>query len=368
MAVAREVELAAMRHAIALSAAARGTTNPNPAVGAVVLDVADRVVGEGVTQAIGGDHAEVVALRGAGAAAAGGTIVVTLEPCRHTGRTQRCTDVIQAAGIRRVVFAMRDPHREAAGGGDLLRANGVEVEAGVLPREAASVLGPWTTAVARGRPHVTWKYAATLDGKTAALDGTSQWISGPDARRDAHRERLAADAVIVGIGTVLADDPQLTVRDWPARRQPLRVVVDSNARTPDTARILDPAARTLVVVAEDAAPDRVAALAAAGADITVAGRSDGGLDPHGVLAALAERDVLLAFLEGGATLATSFARADLVDRVVGYHAPMLLGAGRSFVGDLGITSLGAARCLVVDEVTRIGGDVRIVARISAGSE
>lgn len=366
--MATEAERAAMRHAIAISTEALGTTNPNPCVGAVVLDARGDAVSEGVTQPVGGDHAEVCALRQAGEAARGGTIVVTLEPCRHTGRTQRCTEVIRAAGIDRVVYGLADPHAVAAGGGAELGESGIDIEPGVLADEAAAVLGRWATAVARHRPHLTWKYASTLDGRTAATDGTSQWITGEAARRDVHRERYLADAVIVGIGTVLADDPHLTVRDWPATRQPLRVIVDSNARTPVTARVVDDAAKTLIVVATDAPADRIAALSAAGAIVAPVPRRGAHVDPAAVADALCRHHVAIALLEGGATLATSFVRAGLVDRVVGYHAAALLGGGRPLIGDIGVSTLAAATRLAVDDVRSVGDDVRIEARILAGGE
>jgi diaminohydroxyphosphoribosylaminopyrimidine deaminase/5-amino-6-(5-phosphoribosylamino)uracil reductase len=365
--MASDAEQAAMRRAIELSRAALGTTNPNPAVGAVVLDTTGQQVGEGVTQPVGGDHAEVVALRNAGTAAAGGTLVVTLEPCGHVGRTRPCTDVVTAAGISRVVFAVADPHDLAAGGADRLRATNVDVEAGVLADDAATVLGPWVTAMARKRPFVTWKYAATLDGRTAAADGSSRWITGADARRDVHRERLLADAVVVGIGTVLADDPQLTVRDCPAPRQPLRVVVDTDARTPLGAKVLDRAAHTAIAVADNADDRRIGALRDAGADVIRLPRAHGGTDLSALLSALLQREAVLAFVEGGATLATSFVKAGLVDRVLGYQAPMLLGCGTPLLGDVGATTLTAATRLAVDEVGTIGDDIRIVARITGGA-
>jgi diaminohydroxyphosphoribosylaminopyrimidine deaminase/5-amino-6-(5-phosphoribosylamino)uracil reductase len=364
--MASDIERAAMRRAIALSIDALGTTNPNPCVGAVVLDATGHTVGEGVTQPVGGDHAEVCAVREAGEAARGATIVVTLEPCRHPGRTQRCTEVIRGAGVSRVVYALADPHRIAAGGAAELRDIGIDVEADVLAGEAAAVLGRWTTAMARQRPHLTWKYAATLDGRTAAADGSSQWITGPVARRDVHRERYLADAVIVGVGTVLADDPQLTARDWPATRQPLRVIVDSDARTPTAARVLDSAAPTLLVVASDAPEDRVEALTVAGATVVRVPRADGHADPSAVIAALCGHHVAIALLEGGATVATAFLRAGLVDRVVGYHAPTLLGSGRPLVEDLGVSTLAAATKLVVDDVRPVGDDIRVEARVCAG--
>lgn len=356
-------EVEAMRRAIALAAAVVGHTNPNPAVGAVVLDGSGQRVGEGATQPVGGSHAEVEALTAAGPAARGGTLVVTLEPCRHVGRTPACTDAIVAAGVRRVVYAVADPHDRAAGGDEVLQQAGVEVEAGLLASEAAVDLEPWLVAVRRRRPHLTWKYAATLDGRTAAADGTSRWITGSDARVDVHRLRSRCDAVVVGIGTVLADDTALTVRDWPTRRQPLRVVVDGKARTPLSARILDDAAPTLVVVGTDADDGRVQRLRATGAEVIAVARKDGFLDLNALLAQLHEREALQLLLEGGATLAGSFVRQRLVDRVVGYYAPALLGAGPPVLGDAGVTTLTAAMRLQLHDVRRVGDDVRVEATV-----
>lgn len=364
--MATPAELAAMRRALQLAGDVVGTTNPNPPVGAVVLDGEGAVAGEGATAPVGGPHAEAAALRAAGGRAAGGTLVVTLEPCRHTGRTGPCTDLILAAGIGRVVYAVIDPHPEAAGGGAALRDAGVDVEAGVLADEAAPDLEPWLVAVRRRRPHVTWKYAATLDGRTAAADGTSRWITGAPARADVHRERARADAVIVGIGTVLADDTRLTVRDRSVGRQPLRVVVDGQARTPPSARILDAAAATLVAVGEAADDRRVQALADAGADVLRLPRRQGRVDLTGLLAALYQREVLIVLVEGGATLAASFVRDRLVDRVVGYHAPALLGAGPPVLADAGVATLADAPRLTLRDVTTLGCDVRIVTSVDPG--
>ena len=356
-------EITAMVRAIALAAEAVGQTNPNPAVGAVVLEAGGRVIGEGATQPVGGPHAEIEALAAAGTGARGATLVVTLEPCRHAGRTAACTDAILAAGVRRVVYALADPNDAAAGGAEVLRGVGVDVEAGVLADEAAVDLGPWLVAVRRRRPHLTWKYAATLDGRTAAADGTSRWITGAEARRDVHRLRARCDAVVVGIGTVLADDTALTVRDWPTQRQPLRVVVDGKARTPLSARILDDAAPTLVAVGRDADGDRIKNLRAAGAEVVELPRHNGRLDLHALLAELYEREALLLLLEGGATLAGSFVRQRLVDRVVGYHAPALLGAGPPVLADAGVTTLAAALRLRLDDVRQLGEDVRVEATV-----
>jgi diaminohydroxyphosphoribosylaminopyrimidine deaminase/5-amino-6-(5-phosphoribosylamino)uracil reductase len=361
--MASPAEQSAMRRAIALGSAVLGTTNPNPAVGAVVLDSAGRILAEGATAPAGGSHAEVAALDAAGSATTGATLVVSLEPCRHRGRTDPCTDAIIAAGISRVVFAVGDPSAEAAGGAEVLRTAGIDVEPDALAAEAARDLGPWLTAVGRRRPHVTWKYAATLDGRTAAADGTSRWITGAEARVDVHRERAMVDAIVVGIGTVLADDTRLTVRDWPTERQPLRVVVDGAARTPPSARILDTTADTLVAVGEDAEETRLMALVEAGAEVVRLPRREGRIDLGALLAALYEREALLLLVEGGMTLAASFVRDRLVDRVVGYHAPMLLGAGPPVLGDVGIGTLAAASRLRVESVTPVGEDVRIVATL-----
>jgi diaminohydroxyphosphoribosylaminopyrimidine deaminase/5-amino-6-(5-phosphoribosylamino)uracil reductase len=364
--MAADGELTAMRRAIELAGSALGVSNPNPAVGAVVLAPEGTVLGEGATRAAGGAHAEVVALDQAGAAATGSTLVTTLEPCRHTGRTGPCTERILAAGVARVVYAVGDPSEDAAGGGDVLRAGGVDVEAGLLATEAAADLEPWLVAVRRRRPHLTWKFAATLDGRTAAADGTSRWITGPESRRDVHRLRLLADAVVVGIGTVLADDTQLTVRDWPCERQPLRVVVDGKARTPLSARILDDAATTLIAVGDDADPLRVKALRDK-AEVVELPRRDGRVDLAALLAALHQREQLRLLLEGGATLAGSFVRERLVDRVVGYYAPALLGAGPPVLHDAGITSIASAVRLDVRDVTTIGSDVRLTADLARAS-
>ena len=361
--MATERELAAMRQAIALADTVLGSTNPNPAVGAVVLHRDGTVVGEGATRPAGQAHAEIVALQAAGDRARGATLVVTLEPCRHIGRTGPCTDAIAAAGIARVVFAVGDPNTPAAGGTERLRAAGIDVESGVLTDDAERAIEPWLVAVRRRRPHVTWKYAATLDGRTAAADGTSRWITGPAARRDVHRLRALADAVVVGIGTVLADDTQLTVRDWLTERQPLRVVVDGKARTPLSARILDDAARTLLVVGDDADAERLKRLRDTAAEVVELPRRDGLVDLGALVATLFERECLQVLLEGGATLAGSFVRQRLVDRIVGYYAPALLGAGPPVLSDAGIPTIGAAVRLGVRDVTQVGDDVRITAAL-----
>ncbi|QGK72168.1 bifunctional diaminohydroxyphosphoribosylaminopyrimidine deaminase/5-amino-6-(5-phosphoribosylamino)uracil reductase RibD [Allosaccharopolyspora coralli] len=326
-----------MRAALAAADGVRGLTSPNPPVGCVILDVEGRTVAVGATEPPGGPHAEVVALAEAGPAARGGTAVVTLEPCGHAGRTGPCAQALLDAGIARVVHAVTDPNPRAAGGSETLRAGGVEVHAGLLADEVASgSLRAWMHFVRTGRPHVTWKYAATVDGRSAAVDGTSKWISSETSRAEVHRVRAAMDAMIVGTGTVLSDDPQLTARTPDgalADRQPLRVVVGDTS-VPAHARVLDDSADTLLLAH---AP------------------------PEGVLTDLAARGVVDVLLEGGPSLAGAFVAAGCVDRVLGYIAPALLGTGTAALGDAGVGSISQAWWLRIEETTMSGPDVRISA-------
>ncbi|MFL6240684.1 MAG: bifunctional diaminohydroxyphosphoribosylaminopyrimidine deaminase/5-amino-6-(5-phosphoribosylamino)uracil reductase RibD [Actinomycetes bacterium] len=350
--MAGAAEMDAMRRAIDASRQVLGTTSPNPPVGAVVVARDGSVAGVGATQPAGGSHAEVIALEAAGPAARGGTVVATLEPCAHTGRTGPCVEAIVASGAARVVFALADPHDLAAGGAAALRAAGVDVESGLLADEVAhGPLEAWLTYVRLGRPFVTWKYAASLDGRVAAPDGSSRWVSGAESRADAHRLRAECDAVAVGIGTVLADDPRLTVRDAadsPAARQPLRVVLDTSGRTPTDAAVLDESAPTLVLT---------------GADLPVV---DGRLDPDAVLGVLHDRGVVHLLLEGGPTVAMSFLRAELVDRIVAYVAPILIGGGGlAALGGEGAPSIDKAWRFRIDDVSQLGPDLRVIARPTA---
>jgi diaminohydroxyphosphoribosylaminopyrimidine deaminase/5-amino-6-(5-phosphoribosylamino)uracil reductase len=361
--VATPGETAAMRRAIALAARGIGATSPNPVVGCVIVDAAGAVVGEGFHERAGGPHAEIVALRDAGTRARGATAVVSLEPCNHTGRTPPCSRALVEAGVVRVVVAVRDPYRRAAGGAETLLDSGVEVEVGVLAAEAERVNEAWLTYVRRGRPFVTWKLGASLDGRVAAADGSSRWVTGAASRADAHRLRAESDAVLVGSGTALADDPHLAVRKAQVRRaQPLRVVVDTEARLPPGARVLDDAAPTLVVVAEDA---DAADLDKAGAQLVRLPRAPAGpgLDLAALLAELHDREVVSVLLEGGPTLAGSFLAEGLVDRVVAYVAPLLVGGGGlPALAGSGAASIDAALRLRIDDITRTGPDVRITAR------
>ncbi|MFF7037520.1 bifunctional diaminohydroxyphosphoribosylaminopyrimidine deaminase/5-amino-6-(5-phosphoribosylamino)uracil reductase RibD [Streptomyces griseus] len=351
-------DITAMRRAITLATRGLGSTSPNPVVGCVITDATGNLVGEGFHQRAGGPHAEVHALRAAGERARGSTAYVTLEPCNHTGRTGPCAQALLAAGISRVVYAVGDPNPQATGGGDTLRAAGVRVEQGLLADEAEAGNAAWLTSVRLGRPYVLWKYAATLDGRIAAADATSRWITSPEARADVHRLRAEADAVLVGSGTARTDDPQLGVRGVDGATQPLRVVVDTNASAVRPgARVLDDTAPTLVAVAEDAPADHLPEAAVLRLP-RAAGR---GLDLDALLAALHERGVRSVLLEGGPTLAGAFVAAGKVDKVVGYLAPVLLGAGPAALADAGISTISGALRLDVTETVPIGPDLRITA-------
>ncbi|WP_438294876.1 bifunctional diaminohydroxyphosphoribosylaminopyrimidine deaminase/5-amino-6-(5-phosphoribosylamino)uracil reductase RibD [Streptomyces sp. HUAS TT7] len=347
----------AMRRAIELAARGLGSTSPNPVVGCVITDASGAVVGEGFHQRAGGPHAEVHALEAAGERARGGTAYVSLEPCNHTGRTGPCAQALITAGVTRVFYAVGDPNPQATGGADTLRAAGVHAEQGLLADEAEAVNTAWLTSVRLGRPHVTWKYAATLDGRTAADDGTSRWITSAASRADVHRLRAESDAVVVGSGTARTDDPHLAVRGIDGTTQPLRVAVDTNATAVKPgARILDDAAPTLIAVAEDADAAHLP-----GAAVLRLPRTATGLDIPALLAALHARGVRSVLLEGGPTLAGAFVAAGAVDRVVGYLAPALLGAGPTALAGAGISTIAEALRLDITETVRIGPDLRITA-------
>jgi diaminohydroxyphosphoribosylaminopyrimidine deaminase / 5-amino-6-(5-phosphoribosylamino)uracil reductase len=329
----------AMRRALELAASPGVPLGPNPRVGCVLLGQDGTEVAEGFHRGAGTPHAEAVALAEAGAAARGATAVVTLEPCNHTGRTGPCAQALVAAGVARVVFAQPDPNPVAAGGAQALRAAGVEVDLGLLEREARAVNRAWTFALEHDRPFVTWKLATTLDGRSAAADGTSRWVSSRPARVDSHRLRAQCDVIMVGTGTVAIDDPELTVRDeydGTLPHQPLRVVMGERD-LPEDRRVFDDRAETLQLRTRD---------------------------PRKALAELHARDRRHVFLEGGPTLAASFLGAGLVDEVVVYVAPMLLGAGANAVGDLGITTISDALQLQVTDVTTLGGGAETNVRLT----
>lgn len=352
-----------MDHALALAERARGRVSPNPAAGCVI--VADgNVVGEGWTQPPPGPHAEAVALSAAGEAARGAHAYVTLEPCAHHGRTPPCADALADAGIGRVVYAVAEPAPGAGGGVARLRRAGAMVEQDREAEPAATrQVAAHLHAARTGRPLVVVKLAVSLDGRSAAADGTSQWLTGSTARQRAHRARAEADAVMVGAGTAVADDPRLTVRDpgqaWDGP-QPLRVVLDGRARlSPDAALADTSAAPTLLVVGPTADPSRVAALERAGVEaVTVDAGRAGGADLHAVLDALWERDVRQVLVEGGPTLAGAVVRAGLADRLEMHVAATLLGEhGLPALSGLPVPTLADAPRFAVDEVVRCDDDL-----------
>jgi diaminohydroxyphosphoribosylaminopyrimidine deaminase / 5-amino-6-(5-phosphoribosylamino)uracil reductase len=356
-----------MRRALELAERGRGLTSPNPMVGAVVVND-EEIAGEGFHARAGGPHAEVVALAAAGSRSRGATLYVTLEPCAHHGRTPPCASAVIAAGIRRVVAASVDPNPRVSGRGLAeLRAAGVDVGEAVLTEEAERQNRAFVTAMRLGRPHVTLKAAMTLDGRIADLHGESKWITGTAARAAAHRLRSESDAIVVGVGTVLRDDPALTVRlDRPWPREPYRVVLDTGARTPAAARVIAAGtpARTLVITGHGASPTRVTALTAAGASVVPVVAADGHCDLRAALGALAEREVRAVLVEGGGEVHGAFLDAGLVDRVAVFVAPRLLGGrGATSVIEGPGTPLKSAPHLTAFEVTTLGDDLLIEADV-----
>lgn len=362
-------ERAALSRALGLALNGRGRVSPNPLVGAVILRDGE-VVAEGWHEGPGLPHAEAMALSRAGDAARGATVVCTLEPCSHTGRTPPCADALVAAGVARVVIGLLDPlERDRAQGRDVLAAAGIEVAVadGAEAAACAEINAPFLTAAVTGRPHVTLKLATSLDGKIATATGESRWISGPASRGLVHRWRADSDAVAVGLGTALADDPLLTARDVAGPvRQPARVVFDSGARlSRDAALVRDLAtAPVIVIAAADADPGRVAALRAEGVDVVAVPG-----DPAARLAAgleeLGRREVQSLFVEGGAQLAGALVAAGAVDRVAWFLAPMLIG-GRdapSALGGDGVAALASAPRLRGVETERVGDDILVTGRL-----
>lgn len=356
-----ESDTAWMRQALRLAARGRGRTSPNPMVGSVLVKDG-QIVGSGWHHRAGEPHAEVLALREAGEHARGATAYVSLEPCAHHGRTPPCAEALIAAGVTRVVAAMEDPDPRTAGKGvAALEEAGISVEVGVLGASARHLNEEYIHHRTTRRPFVTYKTGMSIDGRTAAADGSSQWITSPQARKDAHRLRARSDAVCAGIGTVLADDPQLTVRGVPASRPPLRVVVDSTGRTPAGAKVVSPDAPTLVFAA---APDTAGAthLKQAGVEVVCVPGERGQVDLPDMLRILGDRGVVSLLLEGGATLAGAFARHGLIDRYVFYMAPKLLGSsGSSTLDGWAAASIGEAVELTIFETKRVGPDLRITA-------
>lgn len=327
----------------ALQLATRGPRGANPQVGAVILSPDGTVLAEGWHHGAGTPHAEVDALsKLAPGDARGATAVVTLEPCNHTGRTGPCAVALIEAGVARVVYALDDPGAESGGGADRLRAAGVDVESGEQADAAHALIEGWLMAQRLGRPHITVKWAQSLDGRAAAADGSSQWITGPAARADVHRRRADADAIVVGTGTVLADDPALTARDGDdlLPHQPVPVVIGSRPTPTDAAVHRHPHSPLFYDTR----------------------------DLRTVTADLHARGIQSVFVEGGPTLASAFIEAGLADRVLAYIAPVLLGGDKLALGDIGVASIDQARRLTIDEWVPLGRDLLAVARPAAPTD
>ena len=316
-----------MRHALTLALRGEGRTGSNPIVGAVIIDSEGQLISEGFHA--GGDHAEVVAIKAAQKIPAGSTIVVTLEPCNHTGKTGPCVDAIIEAGISRVVYAVTDPNPIAAGGSDRLRAAGVEVISGVLETAARFFNRAWLSVIGKKRPLFIWKIAATLDGKTSATDGTSKWITSEASREFVSLLRRNSDAILVGTGTILADNPALIPHDDADIKNPLRVVMGTRD-IPTVSQVLDDRANLLFVKSRDF---------------------------QVLITDLLERGIKQVFVESGSELGTAMLQAGLIDEIMLFQAPTLLGTGKSFIGDLGIQTLSERIDLSILAHRQIGSDL-----------
>jgi len=361
-----------MARALQLAANGLFDTAPNPAVGCVLVN-GSRVVGTGWTAPAGGPHAEIVALKAAGAAARGATAYVTLEPCCHTGRTGPCTKALREAGIARVVFAGRDPNPRVNGGGAAeLIAAGIAVEGGVMESEAEPLNRGFFTRMRRGVPYVRSKLAVSLDGRTALANGTSKWITSAAARADVHRWRARSSAVLTGSGTIVDDDPSLDARREEAEipesigiKQPLRVVIDARLKMPPTAKTLSLPGEVLVLTTRALDDPKAAALRAAGARVDqVAGDAEH-CDLRAVIGRLAALEINDVWVEAGAGLNGALLKAGLIDELIIYMAPSVLGSAARGMFDVpALASLADATRVTFNDVSKIGGDLRITARVS----
>ena len=344
---------AMMRRALALAQKGLYTTTPNPRVGCVVIRN-EKTVGEGWHEKAGAAHAEAMALERAGAQAAGATVYVNLEPCNHQGRTPPCVEALKKAKVKRVVAAMRDPNPQAAGGGAALEAAGIVFEHGLLEGEARELNLGFVSRMARGRPWVRLKVAATLDGRTALSDGLSQWITGAEARRDGHRWRARACAILTGVGTVRADDPRLTVREIATSRQPLRVIIDSRLETSSGARILEGDKVLVFSAGSGTLPN---------AEVVVLPNQSQKVDLPRMLEELARRGVNELHVEAGFRLNGSLVREGCVDEYLIYLNPSLLGDAAQGMFDLpAVEGLEKRPRLKILSLERFGEDLRILAR------
>lgn len=361
-------DIQSMAQALDLARQASVETAPNPRVGCVLLDEDGAVIGRGSTQPVGGPHAEIMALRDAAArnrSVEGATAYVTLEPCSHHGRTGPCCDALITAGIKKVVASIADPNPLVSGQGfERLRAAGVELEVGASADESRELNLGFFSRMVRKTPWVRLKVAASLDGKTALANGTSQWITSEAARADGHAWRACASAVLTGVGTVLDDNPRLDVRLVETMHQPLRVIVDSRLETPPGARILDAPGQVLIYCAQPD-PARRAALLERGAEISIVAGPGGKVDLAAMLADLGQRGINELHVEAGHKLNGSLVREGLVDEFLVYVAPKLLGIGRELAAFGPLERLDESLGLRFHSITPIDGDLRILARPAA---
>ncbi|HEY4175681.1 MAG TPA: bifunctional diaminohydroxyphosphoribosylaminopyrimidine deaminase/5-amino-6-(5-phosphoribosylamino)uracil reductase RibD [Kofleriaceae bacterium] len=365
----RSIDAKHMARCLELAGAYRGLTTPNPIVGCVIVDARGKVIAEGAHKKTGTDHAEIVALKKLRMRAKGATLYVNLEPCNHTGRTGPCAPVVRDAGVARVVVGMEDPVADHAGGISLLKRAGIAVTTGVLRAQCERANLAWITAVTKQRCAFTIKAAMTLDGKLATSTGDSKWITGLQARADAHRLRATHDAIMVGIGTVLADNPRLDVR-LVKGRSPIRIVLDSQLRTPTDAYLLPKttrsAPRTIIVCGTKASPARERALRAERAEIwRMPTHRNGRIDVFKLAERLAEERIYSVLVEGGAGVHAAMFEQRLVDEFVVYIAPKIIGGpGISWVGGKGLADMSAAWRLAIDErIDDFAGDLRLTGTV-----
>jgi len=351
-----------MAQALELARRGLNTTTPNPRVGCVIVKDG-AVVGSGWHEKAGLPHAEVLALKDAGERARGATLYVNLEPCSHHGRTPPCAAAVAAAGVKRVVAAMQDPNPKVAGGGfAVLRAAGIIVEQGSMEDEARELNIGFVSRMTRGRPWVRMKIAASLDGRTALANGRSQWITGEAARQDGHRWRARACAILTGFGTVKDDDPQLNVRGVDTPRQPLKIIVDSKFETSPVARVLKDGNALVVGALRD--ESKIASLKATRADVAVIPNDRGKVELFKLMEELAQRELNEIHVEAGEKLNGSLLQAGVVDELLVYLAPSVIGdSGRSMFAFSELTDLAQKTTLAIRETERIGEDLRILARV-----
>ncbi|MBT8473206.1 MAG: bifunctional diaminohydroxyphosphoribosylaminopyrimidine deaminase/5-amino-6-(5-phosphoribosylamino)uracil reductase RibD [Marinicaulis sp.] len=346
-----------MMRALALAQIASGRVSPNPVVGCVVTDSTAAIIGEGWHEGPGTEHAEIMALKSAGVKAKGATAYVTLEPCNHTGRTGPCAEALLEAGVAKVVFAVADPNPLAAGGGDSLCAAGIEVVSGVCETQARYINRGWFRSVEMGRPYVIAKSAMSLDGRIATSSGESQWITGEEARAAGHALRAEADAVIVGAETVVNDDPALTARNGNEVQYPLRVVVDSTARTPIGAKVWERSGRgALLATTKSASQSRLVAFKEMGVEIAVLPDEDGRVSLSDLLDYLRERERVTLMVEGGGQLIGAFFDADLIDELHLFIAPKLIGGGKPAFGGTGVEVLADSNRFSFERLAEKDGD------------